>query len=284
MSTKPASIETYRAPDGQSLTLRHFPPAVEPIGSVVLLHGIISHSGWYGASAEFLAQRGFDVYALDRRGSGLNMDQRGDVDSWRTWVADIVAMCEQRRQHGPVVLLGISWGGKLAPVIARERPDLLAGIGLICPGVYALQQPGLAKRSALSASGKLGIHQRRVTIPLEDPALFTNSPKWQAFVRDDPLTLREITMRFAREDHKMTRFSRQSPQFIHTPTLLVLAGRDRIVRNQRTRRYLTEFASQDKTLLEYQTAAHTLEFEPDPSMFYDDLAAWVARVMHRQKV
>lgn len=284
MSTKPASIETYRAPDGQSLTLRHFPAAVEPIGSVVLLHGIISHSGWYGASAEFLAQRGFDVYALDRRGSGLNMDQRGDVDSWRTWVADIVAMCEQRRQHGPVVLLGISWGGKLAPVIARERPDLLAGIGLICPGVYALQQPGLAKRSALSASGKLGIHQRRVTIPLEDPALFTNSPKWQAFVRDDPLTLREITMRFAREDHKMTRFSRQSPQFIHTPTLLVLAGRDRIVRNQRTRRYLTEFASQDKTLLEYQTAAHTLEFEPDPSMFYDDLAAWVARVMHRQKV
>lgn len=284
MSSQPASIETYTAPNGSKLALRHFEPSFEPLGSVVLLHGIISHSGWYAASAEYLASRGFDVYALDRRGSGLNMNQRGDVDTWRTWVDDIVSVCEQRKKHGPVVLLGISWGGKIAPVIARERPDLLAGFGMLCPGIYAEQQPGLAKRSAMKASGTLGINERRVTIPLEDPALFTNSDKWQKFVRDDPLTLREITLRFAREDHKMTRCSRQSPRFIHTPALLVLAGRDRMVKNPRTRRYLTELASQDKTLLEYQTAAHTLEFEPDPSVFFDDLADWIARVIRRRKV
>lgn len=284
MSSTPASIETYRAPDGQRLALRHFQPSFEPIASVVLLHGIISHSGWYGASAEYLADRGFDVCALDRRGSGLNMQQRGDVDTWRTWVDDIVAVCEERRQHGPVVLLGISWGGKIAPVVARERPDLLAGFGMLCPGIYAAQQPGIAKRSAMKATGTFGINERRVTIPLEDPALFTNSPKWQEFVRDDPLTLRKITLRFAREDHKLTCFSRQSPRFIRTPALMVLAGRDRMIKNQRTRRYLTELASQDKTLLEYPSAAHTLEFEPDPTVFFDDLADWVARVTRRRKV
>lgn len=278
MTAHPAQIENYTAADGRRLALRHFLPAGEPRGTVVLLHGIISHSGWYNASARYLAEQGFDVFSLDRRGSGLNMAARGDVDDYRTWINDVVSFCEPRRERGPVVLLGISWGGKLAPVVARRRPDLLAGFGMLCPGIYARQQPGLAKRGAVAASGKLGFEERRVTIPLEDPALFTNSPKYRKFVRDDPLTLREITMRFAHQDHQLTKLARRSHAFIHTPALLVLAGQDQMVRNQRTRRYLTQLASQDKTLLEYDSAAHTLEFEPDPSGFFRDLANWTARV------
>lgn len=284
MSSPTGKIEIYRTRDRRPLALRHFAPAIEPQATVVVLHGIISHSGWYTASANYLANRGFDVYALDRRGSGLNARWRGDVDSWRNWVDDVVAVCETYRKRGPVVLLGISWGGKLAPVVARDRPDLLAGFGMLCPGLYAHQQPGIAKRVAIAASGRLGIHDRRVAIPLEDPALFTESPKWQAYVRDDPLTLRRITLRFAREDHKLTQYGRRSGRYIHTPALLVLAGQDRMVRNRRTRTYLAELASEDKTLLEYETAAHTLEFEPNPEIFFDDVANWVARVSRRRKV
>lgn len=282
MTAHPAQIESHIAPDGRRLSLRHFLPAGEPRATVVLLHGIISHAGWYGASARYLAEQGFDVYALDRRGSGLNMASRGDVDDYRTWIKDVVSFCEPHRKRGPVVLLGISWGGKLAPVVARERPDLLAGFGMLCPGIYARQQPGLAKRGAVAASGKLGLEERRVPIPLEDPALFTNSPKYRKFVRDDPLTLREITLRFARHDHQLTKLARRSQAFIHTPVLLVLAGQDQMVRNGRTRRYLTQLASQDKTLLEYHSAAHTLEFEPDPSGFFYDLTNWVTRVCDRR--
>jgi len=283
MTTAPPQIVHHSATGGTQLVSRYFPAADPPKATVVLLHGIISHGGWYGASASYLANRGFDVHALDRRGSGLNTSQRGDVDSWRIWVSDVVGFCQAQRETGPVVLLGISWGGKLAPVVARERPDLLAGFGMLCPGLFAKQQPGVVKRAALKASEPLGVNERRVPIPLQDPALFTNSPKWQAYVRDDPLTLREITLRFAREDHKLTRWARQSPRFIRTPALLVLAGQDRMVRKQRTRRYLTQLASQDKTLLEYQSAAHTLEFEPDPEPFYDDLADWIERITRRAK-
>ncbi|MGI9457629.1 MAG: alpha/beta fold hydrolase [Aeoliella sp.] len=281
MPNTPPRIESFRAPGGPELAYRHFAPTCEPRATVVLLHGIISHSGWYGASASYLAERGFDVFALDRRGSGLNAERRGDIDRWRTWVNDVVAFCETRRGAGPIVLLGISWGGKLAPVIARDRPDLIAGFGMICPGIFARQQPGIAKRSALMATKPLGIDEPRVAIPLQAPDLFTNSSKWQAYIKDDPLTLREITLRFAREDHHLTRYARQSPRFIHLPTLLVLAGQDRMVLNGRTRAYLAEVASPDKTLLEYHTAAHTLEFEPDPEPFFDDLGDWIKRVVRR---
>lgn len=282
MTKFPATIELFKVPDGRSLAMRRFQPVGEPRGSVVLLHGIISHAGWYTSSAQHLAAQGYEVLALDRRGSGLNMTSRGDVKGWLTWVSDVVAVCEHCRQRGPVVLLGISWGGKLAPVVARKRPDLLTGFGMLCPGIFAYQQPGIAKRAAVAASGKLGVDERRVAIPLQDPRLFTNSPQWQAFVRDDPLTLREITLRFAREDHKLTKFARQSAPFIHMPALLVLAGRDRMVKSLLTRDYFAALASQDKTLLEYHTAAHTLEFEPDPQPFFGDLTAWIDRVTQRR--
>ncbi len=277
-------IETYRGCNGDPLVMRHYDPSIEPIATVVLLHGIISHSGWYDSSASYLASRCFNVLSLDRRGSGLNTSHRGDVDNWRSWLDDVVGVCESQRQRGPVVLLGISWGGKLAPAIARDRPDLLAGFGMLCPGLFAHQQPGPAKKAAMVASGTLGINERRVTIPLQDPALFTDSPKWQKYVGDDPLTLREITLRFAREDHKLTRYARNAGRYIHTPVLLVTAGRDRMIRNARTKHFLSTLASDDKTALEYRTAAHTLEFEPDPEPFYADLADWIARVVRRRKV
>ncbi|QDU58039.1 alpha/beta fold hydrolase [Aeoliella mucimassa] len=282
MIARPAPIESFETPHGGSFALRRFRPVGEFRGSVVLLHGIISHAGWYTASADYLASQGFDVLALDRRGSGLNTESRGDIEHWQTWVRDVVAVCESQRRLGPVVLLGISWGGKLAPAVARARPDLLAGMGLICPGQYAHQQPGLLKRGALAATGVVGVHEKRVEIPLQDPALFTNSPIWQQYIRNDPLTLRHITLRFAREDHKLTRYSRRSGPFVTTPSLLVLAGRDRMIKNPRTRRYLATFAAGDKVVLEYQSAAHTLEFEPEPELFFEDLTGWVSRVVKRQ--
>jgi acylglycerol lipase len=279
MAHSASVIQSYTAVDGRRLELRRYPPAGPPRADVVILHGIISHSGWYDISCTALARRGFDVHALDRRGSGLNADQSGDVDSLDTWIRDVIDYLAQLKMTGrPTFLLGISWGGKLAPAIARQRPDLLAGMGLLCPGIYASQQPGWFKRSALRLSGTLAIDRKTVRIPLQEPELFTDSPRWQAYIRNDPLTLRRITMRFAREDLRLTQYTRRSAGYLHLPTLLMLAGRDRIVDNPRTRHYFANIAACDKTLLEYSGAAHTLEFETDPQGYINDLAAWL---LHR---
>lgn len=272
-------IESYTAADDRRLALRRYQPAQEPRANVVVLHGIISHSGWYDTSCSALADRGLDVHALDRRGSGLNAQQPGDVDSMTSWIGDIIDYLTLLKQTGrPTFLLGISWGGKLAPAVARARPDLLAGLGMLCPGIYARQQPGRLKRSLMRVSGWLKIDRRTVRIPLQEPELFTDSPRWRSYIGSDPLTLRRITLRFAREDRRLTELTRSSAPFLHLPTLLVLAGRDRIVDNVRTRRYFAMLAAADKTLLEYSGAAHTLEFESDPDPYINDLAAWM---LHR---
>jgi alpha-beta hydrolase superfamily lysophospholipase len=60
------------------------------------------------------------------------------------------------------------------------------------------------------------------------------------------------------------------------PTLLLLAGRDRIVHNDRTLAFVRRFAG-EMTVLEYSEAHHTLEFEPDPERFIADLIGWIAK-------
>ena len=61
--------------------------------------------------------------------------------------------------------------------------------------------------------------------------------------------------------------------------LLMLAELDRIIDNDRTRRYVERFKSPNKEVIEYPKAHHTLEFEPEPDFFIDDLLRWLDTVV-----
>ena len=63
-------------------------------GAVLYFHGIQSHGGWYEQSGGRLAERGLTVLMPDRRGSGLNTEQRGHVESAVRCVDDAREMLE----------------------------------------------------------------------------------------------------------------------------------------------------------------------------------------------
>jgi alpha-beta hydrolase superfamily lysophospholipase len=274
--TPPPRIAFYDAADGRRLAVRVWDSAEPPRARVVFLHGVTSHGGWYARSCQHLASAGYEVHFLDRRGSGLNRESPGDVDRWPTWVGDVAAYLEGIRGEAPIVLCGISWGGKLAVAVARREPGLMHGLALICPGLFSPFEPGLVKRLALRVPTPDRIERRPVRIPLRRPELFTDTPSWREFVARDPLTLREITWRFAREDRRLTRYARPAAPLLHMPLLLMLAGRDRIVNNRRTIDFFRRAAARKRTLIEYPSARHTLEFEPDPLPYFEDLRAWIA--------
>lgn len=298
MSLITPAIEFYRAADGRQLVARVWRPAGPLRARAVFLHGITSHGGWYSRSCGHLAAAGIEVHFLDRRGSGLNHEERGDVDKWQTWVSDVAAYLERVQGSGYRVqsnanpddpplnpeprtlnplLCGISWGGKLATAVARQHPGLVGGLGLICPGIFSHQEPGLIKRLLLAMPQPVPLARRRVSIPLANPALFIENPRWREFIARDPLALRQVTLRLAREDRRLTQFARASATYLHLPLLLMLAGRDRIVANRPTRKFFARVASTDKTLIEYSNATHTLEFESEPEAYFADLAHWLAK-------
>ncbi len=271
--TEPAAIHTFTASDGYRLHYRHYPARSPRRGRVVCIHGIQSHGGWYPASCTYLAEQGWDVDFLDRRGSGLNQEARGDCPHSRRLLLDLAEFLPAQG-GGPPLLVAISWGAKLGVALERFRPGLLGGLVLLAPGLCPLVRPPFGQRLAIAWS-RLVAPGRLFPIPLDDPELFTATPRWQAFIRDDPLSLRRATARLLVASVFLDRAARRAAPFVRVPTLLLLAGQDRIVDNARTRAYFARLGSTDRAVIEYPQAHHTLEFELDPTPIFADLARWL---------
>lgn len=278
MAASLPSIRHYRGQDGRKLAVRLWEPsATAP--NVVLLHGIISHGGWYESSCSQLAARGFRVHFLERRGSGLNAEHRGDVERWTTWLSDVTTYLDQL--SGSRVVLGISWGGILATALAHRHSHLIDGVGLICPGLFSTVAASAVQRLGLRVASAIGLKRMRVNVPLQAPEWFTKSPIHQLYVGQDPIALRKITIRMASCNVELLRNALSAPEEINVPILLMLASDDPIVINGPTRQWVQRIGHADKTIIEYAGASHTLEFEDDPAQYFDDLTMWCERILHQ---
>ena len=277
--------------DGYRLSCRHWQPVgLTPRAFIVALHGVQSHGGWYDRSNRALCEAGYDVLFVDRRGSGRNFSRRGDAPHAERLINDVIQVLTYVRQQRdrfapgtPIVLQAVSWGGKLAAIVAARRPDLLDAVALLYPGICARVQPTRWQNARLSLARKLDIRHRRIEIPLSDPALFTGQPQWQEFIRRDRLALREVTVGFLLAHQDITREAIESAPGIQRPVLLMLAGKDDIIDNAATKAWRQRLSTSDVTLHEYPEARHTLEFEPQPEQFIGDLLAWLGGVSLRPR-
>ncbi|HAA52642.1 MAG TPA: hypothetical protein DCE43_23205 [Planctomycetaceae bacterium] len=281
-----AEYHEFVASDGRRLSWQRWLPSSAVRGYVVALHGIQSHGGWYEHSSRRLAEAGFEVCFLDRRGSGRNSEARGDAIHADRLVNDVrqfLVATRSRRDRdnpgAPVVLQAVSWGGKLAAIVASRCPGLVDGLALLYPGLKSRIRPGWWARFRLDLARRLEIRDKLVDIPLQDPALFTGDPDWQQFIRDDPLSLHEVTVGFLLANQDLDQQVDLAVTQVECPLLLMLAGGDRIIDNVATRELFQRFSSDEKRLLEYADAEHTLEFESSRDAFVADLLGWLEQVI-----
>jgi alpha-beta hydrolase superfamily lysophospholipase len=276
MTPDEGAIRTWAMRDGARLHYRHY-SAAQPKGAVVAIHGIQSHGGWYEASCSAMASAGYEVYFLDRRGSGLNRYGRGDVSDYRVFVDDLrEVLVEVRRRAGgkPVHLEAISWGSKLACATLILHPELADSLMLLGPALVPRVDVSLADKLRVAAS--LLVNPTRLfDVPLNDARLFTANPERIAYIEQDELSLRRCTARFLYQTRRLDRFVRRSARRMLAPALLMLAGHDPIVDNDAVRQLFEEFASPRKTAIMYDDAHHTLEFEPDPKPIFEAMVRWL---------
>jgi acylglycerol lipase len=278
--------ETWQASDGYPIHVKTWRPVGATRGFVVILHGVQSHGGWYANLGRTLAEAGYEVHFPDRRGSGANRQDRGHTPSMGRLLADIaeyLATLRALEPGRPIALAGISWGGKLAVITAGKQPGLVDALALICPGLHPRVGVSFPERLRIALAY---FFNRRKTfpIPLSDPALFTDSHAGQEFIANDPLGLRAATAGLLAASTFIDRVVRRMPPKVRQPSLLMLAGRDRIVDNDRTRAYFDRLASRDRQVIDYPDGHHTLEFDADPSRYALDLAGWLDRTLPLDRV
>ena len=300
------SIEEHTASDGYRWRYRRYLPTESVKARIICVHGIQSHGGWYEHSCQRLCEAGYSVCFLDRRGAGLNQEARGDAPSFRRLLDDLAEFIQtekqafedresriedrsvsqrssilnppssifNRRLGIPTFLIAISWGGKLAVALQRRHPGLLDGLALLCPGFFPKVRPPFGERLRI-ALARLRSPERLFPVPLDNPELFTSNPRWQRFVQEDPLSLRQATARLLVESVRLDGYLRLAPRCVKIPILTLLAEKDRIIDNVRTRQFIERFPSTDKKIIEYPGAHHTLEFEPHPEVYLGDLLGWL---------
>ena len=268
----------FKASDGYPFYFRHYPAAGAARARLVFVHGIRSHGGWYARSCRALADAGFDVYFLDRRGAGLNTARRGDAPNFRRLIDDVAEFVQHTRADRgwlPVFVCGISWGGKLAVALPYRKPNLVDGIVLLCPGLVPKVAPPLPQRARIAVA-RVFRPWKFFPIPLNEPELFTAAPEWRAFIDAEPHGLRGATSRFLFSSFSLDLYLKRAAKRVAVPTLLALAEHDRVIDNARTAAFVARFPGPTETVT-YPGAHHTLEFERDDHPWLNDLMEWVAR-------
>ena len=264
-------VAAYAAADGRALRYRVV-RAHRERHALLYLHGIESHGEWFLPAAHELAVRGCTTYLVDRRGSGLNHDVApGDAPSARVLLDDVRRFRTHARIAAPVVV-GLSWGGKLALAAALDQPQGVRALVLITPGLAPrvdftpLQKVGVAL--SLAAGGRARFH-----VPIE-PRMFTHTPRFLDYIEGDPLRLQRVTARFLLASRRLDRLIRARVGTLAVPVLLFLAGHDRIIDNARTRALLERLPAGRLRVRVYEHATHSIQFD-DTSDLARDVGAFL---------
>jgi acylglycerol lipase len=269
------------ASDGLPLHYRAWTPIFgQAEATLVFLHGIAGHGGWFSDTATYLADRGVAVFAPDRRGSGLSGGPRGHLVRYEQALADLdcfLSLAAQERPETPIYLAASGWSAQLAIVASARAQERPAGLILLGPDLFP--RLDLSIRQQL---GRLICHWARpghqIRLPHE-PSDYTQNTDYLEYVRRDPYQLQTTSASFIWQTRRLKRCRDRLAHQLTLPILLQIGEHDRIADAAATCSWLRRLNAPDRTAIVYRGASHTLDFEVEPTAqaYRADLVGWIRR-------
>ena len=148
----------------------HWPARVpEPLGTIGMLHGVISSAGSWSSVGPSLAARGWEVTAVDLPGHGEASRPKAPADP----VAELVAGAMGALPERVDVLVGHSLGAVVALAIADAHPGFARGLVLEDPPARSaldteLLASGLEALGQAVRADRAGYHKQ----------LRSSNPRW----------------------------------------------------------------------------------------------------------
>lgn len=216
---------------------------------VVTLHGILTHSGWFGEVGDDLLARGIHTIGHDRRGSGLNEEARGDVGGPQQLVDDLATLvASQRARYRRIILLGWCLGSCVALHHLLQNDSGGEGLILMSPDIFECHLDEKVRATFSDPKWDHRVLPRlRVPIPVE---IYTKSDYLDTFIRGDELKLKEFTPRLLRATMRLKEDLEAHFADFTKPSLLLLAGRDQIIDNEKTRALYRHIGSPEPEVVE----------------------------------
>ena len=255
-------------------------PAAAERGAVLVVHGFGEHIGRYGHVFDALNARGYSCLGVDQRGFGRSEGRRACVRAFDDYLDDVAwGLSELRARSTRLpVLLGHSQGGLVAALYAIERRPELRGLVLSSPALRFLVRVPWWKRTLAQLTS---IVWPTLALPADlDAKDLTHDPDALQRMRDDQLAVRVATARWWTESLRAQRRALAGAPVVTTPTLLQVAGSDRIVDAATTRAFFEQLGAARKDWVGYPELFHEVYQEaPDGrARALEDLCGWLDAV------
>lgn len=265
------------APPGSSPTIKlKYREWYRPDASAVLvqLSGMQSHSQWFNENGDYLQSLGYNVYALDRRGSGFSEGMRGHVYSPFQWVADLaqfIGFVRAKNPGKPLHFLANSFGSRIAMTYAEAFPHSIDSLILDAPATNML----VSLPAATMVDVQFKIYQRFPT-PLRDD-FFTDVPDKLAFIQQDTVGLREITANTYKMGELINTGNLMLPSIrqLSMPVLVLVSLDDPIVDAPAMIASVYDRLETKKQLITYTGLKHYLLFSNRGKEVLDEIATWM---------
>lgn len=275
---RPSTGRDRQMPDGIRIHTREWGRGIPSRRrGVYLLHGLGEHSGRHEALGRWFAARGWIVRAHDHVGHGLSDGRRG-----------VIADPDQLGRHAErelerfstdlgatPLLLGHSLGGALAAELVVHRKVPVRALILSSPALATGMTPGQRALAAVlgAVAPSLAVGNGL------DPAQLSHDPAVVRAYLEDPLVHDRISARLARWLVRAGERARALAHTLEVPTLLLVAGSDRLVDPVGSRTFFEKAPEGRAQLRWYEDMRHEIfnETAERRARVLADLGEWLAR-------
>lgn len=249
----------FASHDQTSIFYRHWATVGgERQGGVIILHRQGEHSGRIQHLVDELGLDGFDFFAWDARGHGCSPGARGDAPGAACLVKDLDAFVRHiEAVHAMpahrIHVLGLGAGAVLAAAWAHDYAPRIASMALAAP---AFECRGLAQRAP---NVLRTLYRRRGNVTLRTHAegqdLTTDLARIAAY-EADPLIVPTTSARVVIGMQDASRRVLAGAGSIRIPTLVLVAGRDRLVRTEPQADFFHALGTPDKEMHVFTALRH----------------------------
>jgi alpha-beta hydrolase superfamily lysophospholipase len=271
-------MKTLTMPDETKLFVKDWllDDKAEKLGSVLIVHGLGEHCERYAHVAEFLNSNGFQVRGYDQRGHGKSGGNRGEIPSENALLEDAQFVYEDfaAKQSEKPFLLGHSMGGGIAIRAAIDK--------FITPRGVILSSPAITAKLSLSEKMQLKLGRLTPNVAVSNGLKVEYLSHEKQVVEDyenDSLVHDRITPRLANFILDSGQETLKKAADFHIPTLLLIAGNDRLVDADGAKKLFAKLPKDSATMHLYENLYHEIfnETEAERIKVLTDLKNWFLR-------